>query len=309
MLPASRPLTVFVPEKLADYRHALAALEDVNVFPQSGSVSPATYDLVITDREEDLALPALVRCAVGIVPPDVRSIVTIEGKQSQAIDWRRDSPLLQHVSLRDVVFLDEPVAKSGTYEDALAQLGYDVIAHGDHGPLMLQKRTGDNLNLWLLFHTDRSTLPYRVGFPIFVSNIVQSALLQSGMAEAEAEHTGVLAADGFAPNANCTITGPGNYRHTTQADEQGRLSGVPAPLAGEYTITASGAAPREVGLGLLSPSETSLAAVDQLQFNDQLTVTAATAPVKSDRTLWWGIALAALVALLVEWWWFQRRMV
>jgi hypothetical protein len=306
-LPASRPLAVFVPEKLADYRHALSAMEDVNVFPQTGSVSPASYDLVISDREEDLALPALVRCAVGIVPPDARSIVTVEGKQSQAIDWRRDSPLLQHVSLRDVVFLDEPVAKNGAYEDALAQLGYDVIAHGERGPLILQKRTGDTLNLWLLFHTDRSTLPYRVGFPILVSNLVQAALLQSGMAEAEAQHTGVLTADGFTPNAKCTVEGPGNFRRTVLADEQGRLSGVPAPLAGEYTITTSGAAPRQVGLGLLSPTETSLAAVDQLQFNDQLTVTAATAAVKSDRTLWWGIALAALLALLVEWWWFQRR--
>jgi len=28
--------------------------------------------------------------------------------------------------------------------------------------------------------------------------------------------------------------------------------------------------------------------------------------VKSDRTLWWGIALAAFLALLAEWWWFQR---
>jgi hypothetical protein len=31
--------------------------------------------------------------------------------------------------------------------------------------------------------------------------------------------------------------------------------------------------------------------------------------VKSDRALWWGIALAAFLALLVEWWWFQRRVV
>ncbi len=60
------------------------------------------------------------------------------------------------------------------------------------------------------------------------------------------------------------------------------------------------------GLSLLSLSETSLAAVDQLQFNDQLTVAAAAAPAKSDRTLWWAIALAAFVVLLAEWWWFQR---
>jgi len=107
-LPATRPLAIFVPEKLAGYRHALAALEDVNVFPQADAPTPAVFDLVISDYEEDMEKPARVRCAIGIIPPDVRSLVTVEGKSSQAIDWRRDSPLLQHVSLRDVVFMDHP---------------------------------------------------------------------------------------------------------------------------------------------------------------------------------------------------------
>jgi hypothetical protein len=305
-LPAARPLNVFVSEKLAEYRHALAALPDVNVYPQEGGVSPAAFDLVITDREEDLALPARIRCSIGLIPADVRSLVTIEGKSSQAIDWRRDSPLLQHVSLRDVVFMDQPVSSQGTSDEAFAQLSYEVIAQGERGPLILEKRAGETLNVALLFHTDRSTLPYRVGFPIFVSNLVQAALQQSGLSEAEGPHTGVLAADGFPANASCMIEGPGHYRRTVQADEQGRLTGVPAPRTGEYTITAGSAAPTKVGVSLLSPTETALAAVDQLQFNDQLTVTASTAPVKSDRALWWGIALAAFLALLVEWWWYQR---
>ena len=305
-LPTSRPLTVFVPESLAGYRHALAALEDVVVFPQADQATPVAFDLVISDREEDLSKPARVRCAIGLVPPAVRSLVTVESKNSQAIDWRRDSPLLQHVSLRNVIFMDAPISTGSGTDDALGQLGYEVLAQGERGPLILEKRLGETLDVALLFHTDRSTLPFRVGFPIFVSNLVQAALQQSGLAEAEATHTGVLAAEGFAPGASCSIEGPAHYRHTARADELGRVTGVPAPHTGEYTITASGAPPQRVGASLLSPTETSLAAVDQLQFNDQLTVTAATASVKSDRTLWWGIALAAFVALLVEWWWFQR---
>jgi hypothetical protein len=305
-LPAARPLAIFVPESLAGYRHALAALEDVNVFPQADTATPAVFDLVISDHEEDLAKPARVKCAVGIVPADARSLVTVEGKSSQAIDWRRDSPLLQHVSLRDVVFMDQPVSTGATTEDALAQLGYTILAQSERGPLMLEKRTGEALQISLLFHSDRSTLPYRVGFPIFVSNLVQAALHENGLAEAEAEHTGVLSADGFVPNATCSITGPANYRRTAQADAQGRLTGIPAPRAGEYTMNASGGSPQVVGVSLLSTAETSLAAVEQLQFNDQLTVAAATAPAKSDRALWWAIALAAFLILLAEWWWFQR---
>jgi hypothetical protein len=131
-------------------------------------------------------------------------------------------------------------------------------------------------------------------------------LHESGLAEAEAAPTSVLSSDGFVPEAFCTITGPGNYRRIVQADKQGRLAGIPAPRAGEYTIAAGGGSTRMVGVSLLSASETSLAAVDQLHFNDQLSVAATTAPVKSDRSLWWLIAFAAFLALLVEWWWFQR---
>lgn len=305
-LPAARPLTIFVPESLAGYRHALAALEDINVFPQADTSTPAAFDLVISDHEEDLQKTARVKCAIGIVPTDARSLVNMEARNSQVVDWRRDSPLLQHVTLRDVVFMEQPVNTGTTSEDSLAQLGYETLAQGERGPLILQKRTSEALLVSLLFHTDRSTLPYRVGFPILVSNLVQLALHESGLAEAEAGRTGVLSADGFVANASCTITGPANDRRTVQADAQGRLTGIPAPRAGEYTITASGGLPQSVGASLLSATETSLAAVDQLQFNDQLTVAAVTAPAKSDRALWWAIAFVAFVALLIEWWWFQR---
>lgn len=305
-LPASRPLAIFVPESLAAYRHALVAVQDVNVYPDANASTPAVFDLVISDNEEDLQKPARVRCAIGIVPPDVRSQVSIESKNSQAIDWRRDSPLLQHVNLRDVIFMDQPVSAAGATDEALAKLGYDILIQGERGPLMIEKRDGDGLRVSLLFNTDRSTLPYRVGFPILISNLVQAALHESGLSEAEAARTGVLSAEGFVANASCTITGPANFRRTAQADAQGRLTGIPAPHTGEYTIATSGASPQPVGVSLLSASETSLAAVEQLQFNDQLTVAASTAPAKSDRTLWWAIAFAAFVALLVEWWWFQR---
>jgi hypothetical protein len=89
-------------------------------------------------------------------------------------------------------------------------------------------------------------LPYRVGFPIFVANVVQGARQQAGLAEARATR------------------------------------------------------------GLLSPSETSLAAVEQIQFNERLTV-AASAPLKSDRSLWRLLALLALGVLVVEWWYFSRK--
>ena len=306
-LPPPRPLAVFVPERLASYRQALAAIERLNIFPQANQPAPSVYDLVITDREEDLVLPARTRCTVGLIPQGLQKLVTNEHHNSRAIDWRRDSPVLQHVALDDVIFMDQPTRAAETQDDAFAQLGYEVLAQGDRGPLILERREGDTLDVHLLFHTDRSTLPYRVGFPIFISNLVQITLTQAGLAEVNAARTGVLPPISVAADRTFRVEGPGGFRRTERSDGRGQLSGIPAPRVGEYVISGDASDVVRIGASLLSASETALATVDQIQFNDQLTVTAAAAVQKSDRSLWWSLACAGFVVLLVEWWWFHRR--
>ena len=83
--------------------------------------------------------------------------------------------------------MDQPVSAATAKDDAFANLGYEILAQSLRGPLIVERTDGDALLIALLFHTDRSTLPYRVGFPIFVSNVVQAALKQSGLAEAAAD--------------------------------------------------------------------------------------------------------------------------
>jgi hypothetical protein len=231
----------------------------------------------------------------------------VKSENTTAIDWRRESPLLQHVQLGDVVFMDQPVSAATAKDDAFANLGYEILAQGPRGPLIVERTDGDALLIALLFHTDRSTLPYRVGFPIFVSNVVQAALKQSGLAEAAAARTGVLPPLTLAPGRTVHITGPGGFARDERTDDRGQLTGIPAPRAGDYTITDGTAPPRHLGASLLSPAETSLATVTQIEFADQLTVTATTAVPKADRSLWWLLACIGFAVLLVEWWWFQRR--
>jgi hypothetical protein len=306
-LPAARPLGLYVSPKLTSYRHALAAMPGLNLFPRDDTPLPAAFDLVITDAAEDLALPARVRCAIGFVPEDVRLLLTIEPRNSSAIDWRRDSPLLQHVSLADVVFMDEPTTSAGVDDARYAALGYEILARAAHGPLILAHDDGTALRVNVLIHTDRSTLPYRVGFPIFAANLVQAALQRAGLAEAAAIHTGVLPALALTAGARYHVAGPRGLQRDEAADERGQLTGLPAPRAGEYVITGPGANDLHLGASLLAPGETALAAVAEIQFNDRLTVTAAPAVARTDRPLWWPLAALGFVLLLVEWWWFQRR--
>ena len=111
---------------------------------------------------------------------------------STVVDWRRDAPVLQHVELSDLVVLDQPRFATNSGESELEKLNYEVLIHGQRGPLLVRKQDSDSLRFALLFHSDHSTLPYRVGFPIFVANVVQLALQQAGLAEANADRTGVL---------------------------------------------------------------------------------------------------------------------
>ena len=308
-LPTVRPLAVYVPPALASFRHALDSIDGLTLFPRDDAPLPAAYDLVFANAEADLALPARVICSVGFVPPDLQKLVTVESGNANVIDWKRDSPLLQHVTMSDVLLMDDPHQTANVTESTFANLGYEIVAHGPHGPLIVARADSETQRVHLLFHTDRSTLPYRVAFPIFISNLVNSTLRQAKIGEVEAARTGVLPALTLVPTRNYRVEGPAGFSREAGSDERGQLTGVPAPKAGEYKIRDGAGNALSIGASVLSASETSLASVEQIEFNDRLKVSAASVPVSSDRPLWWPLALAGFGVLLVEWWFFNRRSV
>ena len=306
-LPAVRPVSVYAPKSMVSFRHALQGLDAIAIFPDDEGRAPSTYDLVISDRREDLALAAPVSCYVGLIPPGLEKMIDTEQKQTEVIDWRRDSPLLQHVQLGDVVMMDQPKSREGITENDYAKLGYEILAHGPRGPLILEKQENTGTRLFLLFHTDRSTLPYRLGFPVFVTNLVQTALKRAGLSEVAASRTGVLPPVPARAGGVCRIAGPGGFRTDGTVDEQGVLSGVPAPRVGEYTISQNGVEKGRVAASLLSPVETTLESAEQIQFNEQLTVSVSAAPIRNDFPFWRPLIIAVFCILLLEWWFFQKR--
>ena len=307
-LPESRPLRVFVPESLVAYRRALQGIVGVRLVAQDADeVRSGGVDLWISDRAQDMDIAAPTKLSVGIVPSELQPLIKLGTNGSAVMDWRRDARVLQHVQLSDLVVLDEPRFAANAGEGSLENLGYEVLIHGQHGPLLVRKQYPEGLRLALLFHTDRSTLPYRVGFPIFVANVVQAALEQTGLAEVRAQRTGVLPALKLAPRGSYQIQTPKKTVTAATADDHGTVSGIAAPRAGYYSILENGAQSRRVGVCLLSPSETSLAGVTQIEFNERLQVAATDVVVKTERPLWPKLLLPALGVMLVEWWFFQKK--
>jgi Ca-activated chloride channel family protein len=307
-LPESRPLRVFVPKSLFSYRRAMLGIQGIQVLPQeTGDEASGAFDLVVSDRPQDMSISAQTRLSVGFIPPELQRFIELGTNGSTVVDWRRDASVLEHVELADLLVLDQPRFVANAGEGDLENLGYEVLIHGQHGPLLARKQDSDALRFALLFHTDRSTLPYRVGFPIFVANIVQAALEQAGLAEALAYRTGVLPPLVLAPRGRYQIQTPKETTVPVAADDHGTVSGVVAPRAGYYSILENGTPRRRVGVSLLSPSETSLAGVGQIEFNERLQVAEAASVVKADLPLWPALLLGALGMLLVEWWFFQRK--
>jgi hypothetical protein len=308
-LPDPRPLKVYVSPRLAAWRHALRRAAGVRVYPRAGEADDGggAYDLVVTDRPDDLERGAAVHLGVGVLPPALERLVVVDDTAATVVDWRRNAPLLQHVELGDVDILRRPRLREGVTEGDLENLGYEVLAWGGRGPLVVRRRGETSLAYALLFHTDRSTLPYRIGFPILVANAARVALGEAGLAEAHAFRTGVLPPLAVPADTPCRVRGPDGAEREARSDARGRLRGVPAPRAGAYTVTPRDGAPLRVAAGLLDAGETGLQGLEKVEFDEGLTVEASAVAPRTDRALWGLVAFAALCVLTVEWWFFQRR--
>lgn len=306
-IPAGRRLRVFCAPELASYRHALAAHPELDLVTDENEKSTSSgYDLLVSDRADDMALEASVSLFVGIIPDDLQQFLKVQTGLAQIVDWERASSLLQHVQLADVQIADEPISGPNVRDATFEELGYVIIAHSRTGPLVLQRRDGEKLAYYLLFHSDRSTLPYRVGFPILVSNAVEIATHQASIAEVRAASTGVLPEKSLLADREYRVVGPDGNRRDAKSNANGVLSGIAATKVGKYVIDESGREVAQIGASLLDARETSLSAVEEIQFRE-LSVSTTETRIKSDRPLWSTFAMLAFGMLLVEWWYFQRR--
>ena len=306
-LPPGRKISVYCPTTLPVFRHALQAVEGVEVWPtEDGSKSSAQYDLLVSDRPDDQSAEAPVKVMIGVVPPPLTDLLKIEAGAGEVVDWQRNAQLLQHVQLKDVLLTEVPKKQKDVLDTQIEQLGFEILAFGNSGPLILRQRDGPRLTYSLLFHPDRSTLPYRVGFPVLVSNIVGEAMQQASLGELRAAATGVLPPLKVTPRGEYRVTFPDGRHDERRANDDGMLAGIAATRTGQYEIRSGSSLIDSIGVGLLDVNETSLAAVDKIHFNE-LSVEAQAQRLKEDKPLWTQLAFLALGLLLLEWWYFQKK--
>lgn len=307
-LPPSRSLAVYCAPKLAAFRKALASLDDIDLYPatEDSEIGRSQFDLLIADGPVDEGIESRVQLWAGFVPADLEKTVVVNTGAAEVVDWQRNARLLQHVNLRSVLFTDEPSSFPGIGDGDYESLGYEILAHSRNAPLILKKRADAALKYHLLFHPDRSTLLYRVAFPVLVSNLVSLALQEAELSEARGIKTGVLPPLAMRERSSeYEVVNPQNEVSQLPSNDEGIVSGIPADRAGAYRVQ-NGDDQRSVHAALLDDRETSLATVAELQFKE-LSVDAAETEVETDRPIWPWLAMAGFAILLTEWWYSNRR--
>ena len=303
-IPAPRPIQVYCPRGMDSFRDALEQMPEISLYPGAEG-DPKAVDLKFADGPIAVGPEALVQLNVGFVPDEISNLVELVSGTAEVVDWRRTNPLLQHVQLLDVQIADDPKLAKGVGERDFELAGYEILAQSRSGPLILEKSTASELKFQFLFNTDRSSLVYRVGFPILIQNALQIAAERAKLLDAKANQTGALPPMRVTPDTEVRVAGPHGYSETAKSDKDGLLSGIGAPYVGAYEITGP-ASPITIGASLLSSAETRLGAVEKLHF-PEVTVSASAITLKTDQPLWGWFAAAAFVLLLVEWWYFQKR--
>jgi len=306
-LPEARDLRVRASPDLYSWRHALQVLPRMDVDEGSDAERP-TYDLMVLNNNDQQGAESPVNVFIGTIPTDVADLVTREDDFAEVVDWNRTAPILRHVQLREVQIGQQVIFAEGASDADLEERGYEVLVSGARGPLVLQKREGLKVSFYFLFHTDQSTLPYRVAFPVLVSNAVDVALRNASLSEVTSAATGVLPPVNVEADREYTVRSPAGDEVTLTSTATGLLTGAPVGAVGRYDILDGNDVVASVGTGLLSPLETKLTAVEELKFTElNVTTNEAAAPLlDTEQPLWWLLALGAFVFLLLEWWYFQR---
>ncbi|QDU78787.1 hypothetical protein Pla110_04910 [Polystyrenella longa] len=308
-IPRTRALRVFVDPEMLAFRHVLSSLERIEVYPAPGTdpeTAAGDFDLILSQEPPTSIRSAPLEFYEGYTPTDLETLVSVNEDQAMVVDWFRTSPLLQHVQLQNLIINEEPAYSEGAGGKQLQDLGYEILVHGQQGPLLLQQKQIERTRYFMLFRAGLSTLPYRIGFPVLVTNLVQQAMEVAGLSNASAAKTGVLPGELVSRETDYNITGPHDLSRKLSSDNHGILAGISAPYVGEYEIREGGDLIARRGASLVNPHESSLVSNNKIQF-DELPVSAAAQRVDTDKPLWRYLAFGAFGFLILEWWFFQRR--
>ncbi|MEN8149299.1 MAG: BatA and WFA domain-containing protein [Planctomycetota bacterium] len=106
---------------------------------------------------------------IDCVPRDEKVSLAIRGRNPELVDWNRRHPLNRDVDWSEVLLSGASVIQAGESAVPLVEINAGPVAVALPGP---------GTRIVLGFRLEESSLPLRVGFPIFFANVLESAFRQ-----------------------------------------------------------------------------------------------------------------------------------
>ncbi len=290
-------------------------------FYADGPANPAHFDVIVFDRYQPDRLPdSGAFIYFGVVPKPLSGWTTPnaagaprEIEDISILDWRRDHPMLRHLSLSRL-YIARALALKVPPEA-------EILVDGDKGPLIVLAREGRRTHLVIAFDLLQSTWPvHHASFPLFMHNAMQYLALGADMAirrahtpgdapvipRAALDRAGLdragLDRAGF--TGPVRLIGPGLDRPLTLSPTGDGV--LPAlEKVGLYRTEPALAPYSPIAVNLLNPIESDLSPADHAPGGVGRTVSGARSAAR--RELWRYLLAAAIPLLLLEWFIHTRR--
>jgi Ca-activated chloride channel family protein len=260
--------------------------------------SAPAFDVVVLDDVATARWPSRNVLAVHVATTNLFESWT-KIQTPPIVDWKNTHPLLRFVNFDDVRIGESLGVKTPAWAVPLVE--------SPKTPLILAGESGRQRIIWIGFDSLQSTWPLRISFPIFIANAVDWL----NPASASASQLMVHAGDPFRLRLEQLVSGA----------EITRPDGVVRPLnldtnaseivfgetdkAGTYRLKF-GTNDLVFCVNAINPAESDTLPRTELPIGRYGKVTATTAR-RANFELWHWLAIAGLIVLLGEWWYYHRR--
>ncbi len=218
------------------------------------------------------------------------------------IDWNRSHPVMRFVDLSNL-----QVDRSRNYEmppwmKPLVESDMGALAWlGEHDgrriivlPFDIRLRPSNNF-------------PMLTAFPIFVSNVLgwlAGADAESSYRQVRSGEPLRFSPPGAAVDQVVTVRKP-DGEEVKLRRKGGNIVYSDTDMVGIYEVTGEGFA-EKFAVNLLDESESDIKSVDKIEIAGQ-EIASSTVSAVSNREIWAGLVLVALILLAAEWWVYHRR--
>ncbi len=282
----------------------------------------ARFDLIVFDRY--LPTPAADGAVLdpgrylifGAAPPPPRGVESLEeGGPSTIIDWRRNHPVMRHLTLDGLVMgRSQPLRIP-------ENSGVVSLAEIPAGPTIVEISDGAVRAIAASFDLGQTNWPFQVGFVVYLASAVE--YLTGGVTDESGSNPRQIVPGGVLSDrlpqgvTNVRVLTPGGASQELFPGLDGRV--VYGPIrergiyrvqwtgqAGETDASEGGLVTRVYAANLLNAGESDIRPAEELGLADRV-VEARQSTAGRLLELWPFVVVGALAVMLLEWWVYNKK--